>query len=38
MHYKEHHDPADAPDGLEAAGRLTMPYFLIDFDFRLAVV
>jgi len=38
MHYKEHHAPADAPDGLEAAGRLTMPYFLIDFDFRLAVV
>jgi len=38
MHYAEHHDPADAPDGLEAAGRLTKPYFRIDFDFRLAVV
>jgi len=36
MHYTEHHDPADAPDGLEAAGRLTKPYYLIDFDFRLA--
>jgi len=36
MHYAEHQDPADAPAGLEAADRLTTPYYLIDFDFRLA--
>ncbi len=36
MHYNEKHDHADAPSDLEARDRLTTPYYLIDFDFRLA--
>ena len=36
MHYQEHVDPNDAPADLEARERLTSPFYMIDFDFRLA--
>ncbi len=36
MHYREQSDPAAAPAGLEAANRLTNPYYTVDFDFVLA--
>ena len=36
MHYREHRDHAEAPADLEARDRLTTPFFMIDFDFRLA--
>ncbi len=36
MDYKQHQDHGDAPDDLEAKDRLTTPYFMIDFDFKLA--
>ncbi len=35
-HYQEHHDHGDAPADLEAAKRLTTPFYSVDFDFRLA--
>lgn len=35
MHYREHTDPRDAPDDLKAKDRLTTPFYMIDFDFRL---
>ena len=36
MRYQEQRDPGSAPSDLEAAGRLTVPFYTIDFDFRLA--
>jgi len=36
MHYQEQTDPSAAPDGLEAADRLTDPYYSVGFDFVLA--
>ena len=36
MHYQEHHDYGDAPSDLKAKDRLTTPFYMIDFDFRLA--
>lgn len=36
MHYQEHHDHDDAPADIEAKDRLTTPFYMIDFDFRLA--
>jgi protocatechuate 3,4-dioxygenase beta subunit len=36
MHYQQQSDPAAAPDGLEAADRLTDPFYTVDFDFVLA--
>ena len=35
MRYQEHTDPKDAPPDLEARDRLTSPFYMIDFDFRL---
>ena len=36
MRYQEHRDPKKAPGDLEARDRLTTPFYMIDFDFRLA--
>ncbi len=36
MRYREHTDPKNAPSDLEAGERLTTPFYMIDFDFRLA--
>ncbi|MGI9501339.1 MAG: dioxygenase [Geminicoccaceae bacterium] len=36
MHYREHRDQDAAPADLEARDRLTTPFYMIDFDFRLA--
>lgn len=36
MHYQRQDDPVNAPAGLAAADRLTIPYYTVDFDFRLA--
>jgi hypothetical protein len=36
LHYQKHVDPKDAPADLEAKARLTTPFYIVDFDFRLA--
>jgi protocatechuate 3,4-dioxygenase beta subunit len=36
MEYVEQNDLSSAPDGLEIADRLEMPFFTVDFDFVLA--
>lgn len=36
MHYREHRGQDKAPSDLEARDRLTTPFYMIDFDFRLA--
>ena len=35
-HYQVHHNHDDAPADLEAKERLTTPFYVVDFDFRLA--
>ena len=36
LHYRRQADPKDAPADLEAKERLTTPFYMVDFDFRLA--
>ena len=36
MQYRECSDPNEAPSNLDAKERLTTPFYMIDFDFRLA--